>query len=136
MATDQELNEYMGVKKYAPYRKEARWDSKRTERLKEFRNKIRERIPIADDENSLTGKPAKRRKGKKERMKLKAGMADEDHKGEAVALGAAPALPSGPDKLKRKRENEVGEIVHEEGRLGRKRKHREVSGPSTPHPLG
>lgn len=75
MATDAELNEYMGVKKYAPYRKDARWDPNRNDKLKDLKSKISERVgaPLAKSLTSAeqTQKPAKKRKGKKERMKAK-----------------------------------------------------------------
>ncbi|KAK0483373.1 KRI1-like family C-terminal-domain-containing protein [Armillaria novae-zelandiae] len=68
MATDAELNEYMGVKKYAPYRKDSVWDPKRGEKLKELKQKIVARS--GDSAATLESeKPAKRRKGKKERMR-------------------------------------------------------------------
>ncbi|KAF5385845.1 hypothetical protein D9615_002328 [Tricholomella constricta] len=84
MATDQELNEYMGVKKYAPYRKEVKWDSKRNDRLKELKSKLSERtvhdgFVAGSSRDSATGeKPTKKRKGKKERMKLKVADGGDD----------------------------------------------------------
>ena len=44
MATDAELNSYMGIKKYAPYRKEGKgrnWDAQRGARLKELKDKLK-----------------------------------------------------------------------------------------------
>ncbi|KAJ3896145.1 KRI1-like family C-terminal-domain-containing protein [Lentinula edodes] len=69
MATDAELNEYMGIKKFAPYRKAGKWDSNRGDRLKELRQKIGERGYGGDI--TQDDKPAKKRKGKKERMRMK-----------------------------------------------------------------
>lgn len=47
MATDQELNEYMSVKKYAPYREDKndrhRWNPKSQEKLREIKSKVNER---------------------------------------------------------------------------------------------
>ncbi|KAF9047029.1 hypothetical protein BDZ89DRAFT_1058086 [Hymenopellis radicata] len=60
MATDAELNEYMGVKKYAPYKKDLKWDPNRNDKLKDLKSKIAARTGGAD-----------KRKGKKERMRLK-----------------------------------------------------------------
>ena len=109
----------MSIKKYAPYRKEYGWDPKRAERLKEFRDKVVERIPTGGTnwESNVTGK-AKKRKGKKERMKLKAEINGEDLNTEVGASpGAAPTTSTGLDLFKRKRETE------DEGRgTGKKRK--------------
>ena len=47
LATDKELNEYVSVKKYAPYRQEkdrSRWDTKEKEKLREFKEKLGERV--------------------------------------------------------------------------------------------
>ncbi|KAH7907347.1 KRI1-like family C-terminal-domain-containing protein [Hygrophoropsis aurantiaca] len=91
MATDQELTQYMSVKRYAPYRAE-KWDRDRGERLKEFRNQIRDRVGHSDRPRVGAGAGAggeekpKKRIGKKERQRLKA---------VAEADGTAPA---GKDK--------------------------------------
>ncbi|KAJ3919714.1 KRI1-like family C-terminal-domain-containing protein [Lentinula edodes] len=69
MATDAELNEYMGIKKFAPYRKAGKWDSNRGDRLKELRQKIGERGYGGDI--TQDDKAVKKRKGKKERMRMK-----------------------------------------------------------------
>ena len=77
LATDAELNQYMSLKKYAPYRKDgSNWDKNRASRLQEFKQKVKKRGAAigagADLAKVLPEKPAKKRKGKKERMKLKA----------------------------------------------------------------
>ena len=102
MATDQELNEYMGVKKYAPYRKEARWDPKRVDRLKAFKEKISERASVAGigQGSGTADKSTKKRKGKKERLKLRAGAADEDRE-----VASDPSNLGGSGALKRKQES-------------------------------
>jgi protein KRI1 len=77
LATDAELNQYLSVKKYAPYRKEGRWDRTRAERLKEFKEKMKTRNAWlnggdpAEEESLQLGK---KRKGKKERVKAKEGL--------------------------------------------------------------
>ncbi|KAK0210500.1 Krr1-domain-containing protein [Desarmillaria ectypa] len=111
MATDAELNEYMGVKKYAPYRKDNVWDSKRGEKLKELKNKIAARSGTSAATLD-TEKPAKKRKGKKERMRSKAGTATdqervEEAKDDAVAPDAnhkrkLPEENAGPEQGKKK----------------------------------
>ncbi|PFH51649.1 hypothetical protein AMATHDRAFT_74825 [Amanita thiersii Skay4041] len=85
MATDEELNQYMGIKKYAPYRQGGTWDKHRNDKLRELKqilaarsgnpdlagawsNTSGDRAGARDD----TTKPVKRRKGKKERMRAKA----------------------------------------------------------------
>ena len=70
MADDKDLNQYMGVKKYAPYRKGGRWDKQRPERLKELRNKLNARQANGDGEEGEAR--IKKRKGKKERQRAKA----------------------------------------------------------------
>ncbi|KAF4563110.1 hypothetical protein EYR40_007168 [Pleurotus pulmonarius] len=118
MATDAELNEFMSIKKYAPYRTgPKRWDNTRNEKLKELRRKIAERTGTNFAEESArdrrtggTGERAvKKRKGKKERMKLKGlpeGQEDGDN-GEATK--PAPVK----EEAKRKREDDAPEVVEE-----------------------
>lgn len=82
LATDAELNQYMGLKKYAPYRKDgSNWDKNRAARLKELKQKIAERSKALgageDITRVLPEKPAKKRKGKKERMREKAAVTGE-----------------------------------------------------------
>ncbi|KAG6897712.1 hypothetical protein C0992_011922 [Termitomyces sp. T32_za158] len=83
MATDQELNEYVSIRKFAPYRQAMKWDSKRNERLKELKSRITERTGSGGFEGSSVGngvdgeRPVKKRKGKKERMRMKVGIDEE-----------------------------------------------------------
>lgn len=70
MANDKDLNQYMGIKKYAPYRKGGNWDKQRPERLKELREKMIVKRAKGNDEDG--GAQMKKRKGKKERQRLKA----------------------------------------------------------------
>ncbi|KAL0574812.1 Kinetochore protein Spc24 [Marasmius crinis-equi] len=77
LANDKELNEYMSIKKYAPYRQDGKWDNTRNERLQELKAKIAQRRgddragPAGADNADRDYRPAKKRKGKKERMKMK-----------------------------------------------------------------
>ncbi|KAG1739083.1 KRI1-like family C-terminal-domain-containing protein [Suillus paluster] len=71
MATDQELNQYVSVKRYAPYRAE-KWDNNRGERLKEFREKLKERVGATGTSHRSEDAIPKKRAGKKERQKMKA----------------------------------------------------------------
>ncbi|KAF8510488.1 KRI1-like family C-terminal-domain-containing protein [Gautieria morchelliformis] len=83
LATDAELNEYMGIKRIAPYRKDGRWDVKRADRLKELKSKLKGRswVPGQADAEEMDGKKSKKRKGKKERQRAKAvGEGEEDSK--------------------------------------------------------
>lgn len=121
MATDQELNEYMSVKKYAPYRRERGHYNKSTqEKLHDLKAKLGERVGPAFGNAATRGKApgadhqegekVKKRKGKKERMKMKA-LNGED--GDAVTQDIPPAASkvTGVDEgskkdKKRKREQD------------------------------
>src|ERR1700722_18256271 len=77
MASDTELNQYLSVKKYAPYRKDKNWDKTRGDRLKELKQSVAKRSEgvYGVDEGSNQGVNAervKKRKGRKERLKIKA----------------------------------------------------------------
>ncbi|KAK7057684.1 Kri1-C domain-containing protein [Favolaschia claudopus] len=116
LAKDSELNEYMSVKKYAPYRTEVRWDQNRNERLRELQGKIKERTGGRHDEG-LAGEGAtkKKRKGKKERMKEKELGLDNAEE----ANGAEDAPNS-----KRKREIEEENVALDAHTEGSKKKRR------------
>ncbi|KAL1729503.1 KRI1-like family C-terminal-domain-containing protein [Schizophyllum commune] len=82
MATDKELNEYMSIKKYAPYKRDNKWDPKRPDKIRELRHKIGERtggrMPFAaGGEGGQDGEKKKKRKGKSERKKAKAAAAGD-----------------------------------------------------------
>ncbi|OAX42826.1 hypothetical protein K503DRAFT_766440 [Rhizopogon vinicolor AM-OR11-026] len=92
MATDQDLNQYVSVKRYAPYRAE-KWDHNRGERLKEFREKLKERVGDTGTRHRNEDVAPKKRLGKKERQKRKAaavegGDVDEGNAG-VEAVGEA-----------------------------------------------
>ena len=70
MADNRDLNQYMGIKKYAPYRRGGNWDKQRPERLKEFRDKLNTKTADGNGENGEL--QVKKRKGKKERQRAKA----------------------------------------------------------------
>lgn len=79
LADDKDLNEYVGLKKLAPYRKQRdTWDAKRGERLREFKKKVSGRLEETGTNEStmehlVHGEhKAKKRKGKKERTREKA----------------------------------------------------------------
>ncbi|KAF9442814.1 hypothetical protein P691DRAFT_779207 [Macrolepiota fuliginosa MF-IS2] len=104
LATDKELNEFMSVKRYAPYKTDARkWDAKRQQKLKELKGALAGRSKtggwlVKDSANGAGGasgsgsragnaqgegeQKAKKRKGKKERMKAKAAAAEGEDEGE------------------------------------------------------
>jgi protein KRI1 len=81
MATDRELNEYVSIKRMAPYKNKAAWDKERVAKLKALKETINGRtwggVPVEElsrnesGANGQDGKPAKKRKGKKERLKAK-----------------------------------------------------------------
>lgn len=103
LATDAELNQYMGIKKYAPYRKDGHnWDKNRASRLQELKQTINERRKAMGGGSNLAQvqpeKPTKKRKGKKERMREKATGVDEGGEQGAEAEAEEPA----PSVAKRK----------------------------------
>ncbi|KIM36770.1 hypothetical protein M413DRAFT_31398 [Hebeloma cylindrosporum] len=126
MATDQELNEYMSVKKYAPYRHDKsnpqRWNKKTQEKLHELKAKVGERAGTSfiKGRGEDGQEKVKKRKGKKERMKLKAvngdanGTADIEMEEATPSNGAKAPEPNGKGDKKRKRHSEEGD--EEEGR--------------------
>ncbi|KAH6910281.1 KRI1-like family C-terminal-domain-containing protein [Coprinopsis sp. MPI-PUGE-AT-0042] len=148
LADDKDLNEYMSIKKYAPYRKEkgdrARWDPKQKEKLQEFKNKVRER-EVRFFGSSVSGdgrgevhergeggeKPKKKRKGKKERMKMKEAGGDEDEgpvaedvKVEKQVAFEQPEESNTSKKKKRKREEKEERIVDDEDAASKKKRRR------------
>jgi protein KRI1 len=78
LADDKDLNEYVGLKKLAPYRKQRdTWDAKRGDRLREFKKKVSGRLEEtgtndATMEHLVDGEYKAKRKGKKERTREKA----------------------------------------------------------------
>ncbi|KAH9888481.1 KRI1-like family C-terminal-domain-containing protein [Cubamyces lactineus] len=129
MATDAELNSYMGVKKLAPYRKEGKgrtWDSKRAARLKELKTKLKERGVSGSIEAVAAAQEKKKRKGKKERMREKAMAAASAGEGEND--GGNEERDGGEDhdaqKNGRKRKSEEVEEQQEGGEASAKKRRR------------
>ena len=127
LATDAELNQYMGLRKYAPYRKDSKnWDSQRAVRLKELKQKIGERSQALgagqDLAKVLPEKPAKKRKGKKERMREKATLQQEVGLEETSERGEEASLPQARGGTKRKSSDE--QPVAEDSAEPSKRKRR------------
>ncbi|KAL4071268.1 hypothetical protein V8B97DRAFT_2104210 [Scleroderma yunnanense] len=137
LATDAELNAYVGLKKIAPYRlsgKGKSWDSKRNERLKEFREKLRARIGGGEGDwviggssdrrradGGSEGGEKKKRLGKKERAKMKASGEENKEVGESMQKDTKkrkrdshPAgdqdveVPTATVKKKRRRQHKKG----------------------------
>ena len=72
MATDAELNEYIGIKKLTPYRKgRDRWDNKQVERLRNFREKVQSRTGTSQWTVASVEHAKKKRKGRKERERAR-----------------------------------------------------------------
>ena len=117
MATDAELNQYVGLRQFAPYREGRHWDTKRNDRLRELRGALEMRgvlvlneagrVQAADGE-----RPAKKRKGKKERMKERAAVAEDGvvEGAQEVNLGEEGGGKE-PAKKKRKRKHKKGETT-------------------------
>ncbi len=141
MATDAELNTFMGIKKYAPYRKEGKgrtWDGQRVARLTELKTKLKERG--VDAVQPHAEEKVKKRKGKKERMREKAAAGgatgdggDEDNGDDLVQD------VKGPKEKKRKRiasgdAEEGEEAQHDgagEGTKKKRRRHRKTAAASS-----
>ncbi|TBU36557.1 KRI1-like family C-terminal-domain-containing protein, partial [Dichomitus squalens] len=115
MATDAELNSYMGIKKYAPYRKEGKgrnWDAQRGARLRELKEKLKERGTGGVQAVEQAMKKAKKRMGKKERMREKAAAtaaADDGGTGEDEDVKTNDRVPK-----ERTREREATEVDSQE----------------------
>ena len=126
LAEDKDLNEYVGLKKLAPFRKQrSTWDTKRGERLREFKNKISGRLGEADatgiaqeHDHLVDGEhKAKKRKGKKERMREKAARAPED--AEVVEMEAMDP-PRQSNNRTEEREEESSQPVKKKRRRQKK----------------
>jgi protein KRI1 len=85
-AQDAELNAYVGLRQFAPYREgKKRWDGQRPERLGEFRSALAARGVVVEKrvrEAEDGERPAKKRKGKKERLRERAAAHTEIANGE------------------------------------------------------
>lgn len=102
LADDAELNEYVGLRRLAPYRRDADggkrrglWDHGRGERLGKLKRKLKEKWgDVATGFGGAEGgteegeRPAKRRKGKKERQKEKLASAVREEGADSVEGGA------------------------------------------------
>ncbi|KAG8221253.1 KRI1-like family-domain-containing protein [Butyriboletus roseoflavus] len=151
LATDAELNSYVGLKKMAPYRVDRdgkakkHWDPKRADRLKEFRENLHSRVGSryegswsldvgTNTKNRATEAQGekKKRKGKKERAKLKATQGENDDEGDE-------GNDTGVQSEKRKRDPETNSHFHaalsgetekdvEDGARRKRRRHRKRSG--------
>ncbi len=115
MATDAELNTYMGVKKIAPYRKEGKgrnWDSKRTARLQELKAKLKERGIGGSIQAGAVAQEKKKRKGKEERMREKAVGGEDEEAGDV------------PEQSVRKRKSEERDEPEEGDKVSAKKRRR------------
>ncbi|KAI0250084.1 KRI1-like family-domain-containing protein [Lactifluus subvellereus] len=118
LADDKDLNEYVGLRKLAPYRnRHDTWDAKRAERLREFKKKVSARVGggvggIIGAELVVDGdgeRRAKKRKGKKERMREKAARAPDGAEMSAeVEDEAADSPQPSIERAKRPRDDEGG----------------------------
>jgi protein KRI1 len=127
LAEDKDLNEYVGLKKLAPFRKQrSTWDTKRGERLREFKNKISGRLGEADatgiapeHDRLVDGEhKAKKRKGKKERMREKAARAPEE--AEVVEMEAIDSPRQSNNRTEEEREEEFSQPVKKKRRRQKK----------------
>lgn len=126
LSTDAELNSYVGLRKYAPYRdkKQSSWDTQRNSKLDDLRKGLQGRRwgstvygegsqrRAGDDRD---GAKPKKRMGKKERTKLKAAQAAEGGEGEPAENGSHgdDAETESPAKPSRKRRSDDGDEEEE-----------------------
>ena len=117
MADDKDLRQYMGIKKYAPYRKGGNWDQQRPERLKEFRDKLNVKKTNWNGEDGEV--QVKKRKGKKERERAKT----------AAAIATVPESdePQAGGKEKKRKPEEPSEGLEASSSKKRKRRHKKSS---------
>lgn len=147
LSTDAELNQYMGIKKYAPYRdrKQEGWDHSRNTRLSELKDRLKGRWWGADTYGGSAEGAAgpsgegkqKKRKGKKERMKLKAAVAENevetDVQGDEERGSVQDTHLASTSFKKRKSERGDDELPGEEtqasegSRKKRKRRHKKLN---------
>src|SRR6266567_2505504 len=116
LADDKDLNEYLGLKKLAPYRKQRdTWDAKRGERLREFKKKVSERLEETGANNAtmehlVDGEhKEKKRKGKKERMRERAA-----RDGEGTVVPEVETMTTDSPRKSNKRAKEQSEDVGED----------------------
>lgn len=118
LASDKELNEYMSIKRLAPYKNKQHWDKDRNTKLKELKQKLASRtwdgVPASEwsssgRQNRVEGGEHKKKKrmGKKERKKLKAAtaVAEADASGHTEDYGPSKdvqATEEEPPRKKRK----------------------------------
>ncbi|OJA19430.1 hypothetical protein AZE42_02260 [Rhizopogon vesiculosus] len=126
MATDQDLNQYVSVKRYAPYRAE-KWDHNRGERLKEFREKLKERVGDTGTRHRNEDAAPKKRLGKKERQKRKAAAVEGGDMDEGKA--GVEVVGEASSKTRKRISEEPEDGVEQPGENGlpkkkRRRKHK------------
>ena len=131
MADDRDLNEFMGLKKYAPYRREkTQWDPNRPRKIQKLHEKLSAKgvydLGAAGRNGAATeeGRPEKKRMGKKERLRAKAAAAESGGAGEegeatskrpreedgAAADAEAEAGEAEPAKKTRRRHKKAGQV--------------------------
>jgi protein KRI1 len=126
MATDKELNQYVSVKRYAPYRAE-KWDHNRGERLLEFREKLKERVGGTRTSHRSEDPTPKKRLGKKERQKMKAATAGVEDEGRVGAVGVGEASTKKQKIVLEEEKDHVEQPAENEpSKKKRRRKHKTV----------
>jgi protein KRI1 len=140
LATDQELNNYVSVKKYAPYRQDKgdrhRWNKKDQEKLHELKSIIKNRSGNTFGTSSMGGGQAsgdggeksKKRKGKKERMKAKVAVGQPEEVSEVPANDQTISVVDEETtsfKKRKRDDNDNVQPVEPKLRKKKKRKHQE-----------
>ncbi|KAH8103625.1 KRI1-like family C-terminal-domain-containing protein [Cristinia sonorae] len=151
LAKDSELNQFMGLKQIAPYRdkKQERWDRNRNAKVTDLKQQLDGRRwgdevygehGIGSSAGANREDRPKKRKGKKERMKMKAnvgdrvgGTAHDDGQGEATVNDVEASGISGKKRKAEgdtKEEVDGGEVVSSEGPSKKRRRRHKKSGVS------
>jgi protein KRI1 len=141
LATDQELNNYVSVKKYAPYRQDKgdryRWNKNDQEKLHELKSTIKNRTGNAFGMRSTAGGQAssdggekmKKRKGKKERMKVKVALGQPEEISEVPGNDQTISVVDQETTSFKKRKRDDKDIVQpvepEPRKKKKRRKHQE-----------
>ncbi|KAG2741753.1 hypothetical protein P692DRAFT_20751277 [Suillus brevipes Sb2] len=126
MATDKDLNQYVSVKRYAPYRAE-KWDHNRGERLTEFREKLKERVGVTGRSHRSDDPTPKKRLGKKERQKMKIATAGGEDGGRVGVMGVEEASTQKQKMISEEQEDTVEQMAdNEPSKKKRRRKHKTV----------
>ncbi|KAF9243196.1 KRI1-like family C-terminal-domain-containing protein [Melanogaster broomeanus] len=136
LATDADLNSYVGLKKIAPYRVDKggkmrkNWDPMRTQHLKEFREKLRSRVGLSSDgvwslDAGFKNRATEERGEKKKRKDNLRQKRKRDSYLQADRPDPSPGSAEGVDA------SQNGDAANGESKKKRRRRHKKGSGAGT-----